>query len=187
MLFRSKNPVMIAGQEIGAHDALDLAAELADVLGMPVHQESVPYRTAFRTDHPLYMGMLTRVQAQVRKVLDPHDVVFCLGADLLRMSVYSPVDPLPAHAQVAHLSERSWELAKNHAARWAACANVKVTLQALLPILRQRQTPARRDGVAMRAQRWQEGNWSRQREMALKAARVQGDASPMSEIGRAHV
>ena len=86
---------------------------------MPVYQESVPYRTAFRTDHPLYMGMLTRVQAQVRKVLDPHDVVFCLGADLLRMSVYSPVDPLPAHAQVAHLSERSWELAKNHAARWA--------------------------------------------------------------------
>ena len=105
LLLQAKNPVMIAGQEIGAHDALDLAAELADVLGMPVHQESVPYRTAFRTDHPLYMGMLTRVQAQVRKVLDPHDVVFCLGADLLRMSVYSPVDPLPAHAQVAHLSE----------------------------------------------------------------------------------
>ena len=180
LLLQAKNPVMIAGQEIGAHDALDLAAELAEVLGMPVHQESVPYRTAFRTAHPLYMGMLTRVQAQVRKVLAPHDVVFCLGADLLRMSVYSPVDPLPGHAQVAHLSERSWELAKNHPARWAACANVKETLNALLPILRQRQTAAQRAEVASRALRWQEGNWSHQRELALKAARAQVDASPMS-------
>ena len=144
LLLQASHPVLIAGQEIGRHEALDLAQELAEVLGMPVYQESVPYRTAFRTQHPLYMGMLTRVQAQVRKTLEPHDLVFCLGADLLRMSVYSPVDPLPTHARVAHLSERSAELAKNHPAQWAACAHVHETLKALLPLLRQRQSAAQR-------------------------------------------
>ena len=33
--------------------------------------------------------------AQVRAQLEPHDLLLCLGADLLRMSVYSPVSPLP--------------------------------------------------------------------------------------------
>jgi benzoylformate decarboxylase len=179
LLLQAKNPVMIAGQEIGAHDALDLAAELADVLGTPVYQEAVPYRTSFLSEHPLYMGMLTRSQAQVRKIMDPHDVVFCLGADLLRMSVYSPIDPLPPQAKVAHLSERSWELAKNHATEWAGCAHVQETLLALLPLLKQRQTAAQRAQAQSRTQQAQTHNWTQQRAQAMQAAQVQADARPM--------
>jgi len=179
LLLQAQHPVLLAGQEIGAHDALDLAAELAEVLGTPVYQEAVPYRTSFLSEHPLYMGMLTRSQAQVRKIMDPHDVVFCLGADLLRMSVYSPIDPLPPHAKVAHLSERSWELAKNHATEWAGCAHVKETLQVLLPLLKQRQTPAQRSAAQQRAQACLAHNWSHQREQAFQAAQAQADARPM--------
>ena len=185
LLLQASHPVLIAGQEIGRHEALDLAQELAEVLGMPVYQESVPYRTAFRTQHPLYMGMLTRVQAQVRKTLEPHDLVFCLGADLLRMSVHSPVDPLPTHARVAHLSERSAELAKNHPAQWAACAHVHETLKALLPLLRQRQSAAQRTLATQRTQRLCELNWTQQRLQALSAAQASSAARP--KIGRAHV
>ena len=180
LLLQASHPVLIAGQEIGRHEALDLAQELAEVLGMPVYQESVPYRTAFRTQHPLYMGMLTRVQAQVRKTLEPHDLVFCLGADLLRMSVYSPVDPLPTHARVAHLSERSAELAKNHPAQWAACAHVHETLKALLPLLRQRQSAAQRTVATQRTQRLCELNWTQQRLQALSAAQASSAARPMA-------
>ncbi len=178
-LLQARHPVLIAGQELGRQGALGLAAELADLLGMPVYQESVPYRTAFLTDHPLYMGMLTRVQAQVRQVLDLHDAVFCLGADLLRMSVYSPVDPLPPQARVAHLSERSWELAKNHPAQWAACAHVGETLQALLPVLRQRQTDGQRQQAKARAESVRRSNWTQQREQAMRLARSHADTRPM--------
>ena len=180
LLLNARNPVMIAGQEIGAQAAFDLAGTLADTLGMPVYQESVPYRTAFPTTHPLYMGMLTRVQAQVRQTLEPHDVVFCVGADLLRMSVYSPTDPLPPQARVAHLSERSWELAKNHPAQWAACAQVKETLKALLPLLQQRQTPQQALDARTRAQACSARNWHAMRLKAVAVAQSQIEQRPMT-------
>ena len=41
------------------------------------------------------MGALSRLQKQVREVLSPYDLMIVLGADPLRMSVYSEVDPLP--------------------------------------------------------------------------------------------
>ena len=186
MLLSARNPVMIAGQEIGAQDAFDLAGELAHALGMPVYQESVPYRTAFPTSHPLYMGMLTRVQSQVRQTLEPHDVVFCVGADLLRMSVYSPTDPLPPQARVAHLSERSWELAKNHPAQWAACAQVKETLMALLPLLRQRQSSDQTRLARERAQNSQARNWSALRLKAAATAQSQLSLRPMTPLVLCH-
>jgi len=114
MLLSAKRPCIIAGQELAIHDAFDLAADLATTLGAAVFQEPVPYNTSFPTDHPSYQGMLTRSQENVRDTLAPYDLILCLGADLLRMSVYSPVEPLPAHARVLHLSERPWELGKNY-------------------------------------------------------------------------
>ena len=54
------------------------------------------------------MGSLTRSQKQVRSLLEPYDLLFCLGADLLRMSVYSPLAPLPEGMPVVHVSERDW-------------------------------------------------------------------------------
>ena len=186
LLLNARNPVMIAGQEIGAQDAFDLAGDLADLLGMPVYQESVPYRTAFPTSHALYMGMLTRVQTQVRQTLEPHDVVFCLGADLLRMSVYSPTDPLPPQARVAHLSERSWELAKNHPAQWAACAQVKETLKALLPLLRQRQSAAQAQAARARADACMQRNWGVLRLKAVATAQAQAAQRPMTPLVLCH-
>lgn len=186
LLLSARNPVMIAGQEIGAQGAFEWAEALAVTLGMPVYQESVPYRTAFPTSHPLYMGMLTRVQAQVRQTLEPHDVVFCVGADLLRMSVYSPTDPLPPHARVAHLSDRSWELAKNHPAQWAACAQVKETLMALLPLLRQRQTADHALQARARAQACLSRNWSALRWKAAITAQSQMTQRPMTPLVLCH-
>ena len=179
-LLQAEQPVMIAGQELGAHDAMDLAAELADLLGMPVYTETVPYRTSFHSDHPLYQGALTRVQSQTRLALQTHDRLFCLGADLLRMSVFSPMDPLPESIQVAHLSERDAELGKNHPVSWAACAQVQETLRALLPVLRQRQTAPQIELARQRRARWSERNWSVQREQAWSKAMAQIESTPMA-------
>lgn len=146
---------------------------------MPVYQESVPYRTAFPSSHPLYMGMLTRVQAHVHPTLSPHDRVFCLGADLLRMSVYSPIDPLPEQTEVAHLSERDWELAKNHPVAWAARAQVRETLRALLPLLKQRQNPNQREQARLRSAQWRDRNWEAQRTSTLAKVLQATTSRPM--------
>ena len=138
-LLAAKHPVILAGQELSQHDAFGEAAELAELLGAAVYQQPVPYCAQFPSAHPAYLGALTRNQKQVRAALAPFDLMLCLGADLLRMSVYSPLAPLPEGMPVVHISERDWELGKNYPTELALRANVKETLCALLPLLRERR------------------------------------------------
>jgi benzoylformate decarboxylase len=165
--------VILAGQELARHDAFAEAAELAERLGAPVFGDSIPYSANFPSEHPAYMGMLSRQQKQVRALLEPHDLLICLGADLLRMSVYSPVEPLPEGLPVIHVSERAHELGKNYRTDLAVHANVKETLKALLPLLRDlpREHP--------RLAELKKGNWSTQREQLRVEAMRAADTSPI--------
>ena len=112
MLLAARRPAIIAGQELAQRDAFAEAAELAELLGAAVYQSSVPYSAQFPSAHPAFMGALTRQQKQVRATLESYDLLLCLGADLLRMSVYSPVEPLPENLPVIHVSERPHGLGK---------------------------------------------------------------------------
>jgi benzoylformate decarboxylase len=135
-LLQAKKPVMIAGREIANQDVFAEACELAELLGAAVYQESVPYNARYPNTHPTCMGDLTRNQKRVRQTLEAYDLLLCLGADLLRMSPKSDVEPLPPELPVMHITERDWELGKNYPTEFAIRANVKETLQALLPVLR---------------------------------------------------
>ncbi len=141
MLLSARAPVLVAGPELATRDAFAEAGELAELLGAAVHAGPVPYSAQFPTAHPAYLGALTRSQKQARAALEPYDLLFCLGGDLLRMSVYSPVEPLPPGLAVAHVSEKPWELGKNYRTDLAVQADVKQTLRALLPVVRAMRTP----------------------------------------------
>ena len=180
MLLSAKRPCIIAGQELAIHDAFDLAADLATTLGAAVFQEPVPYNTSFPTDHPSYQGMLTRSQENVRDTLAPYDLILCLGADLLRMSVYSPVEPLPAHARVLHLSERPWELGKNYNTDAAVAANVRETLRALLPLLKSTSQDRDRDAAQQRNQALVTDNWTQHYPQRVALAQSQSAQRPLT-------
>ncbi|MDP6707323.1 MAG: thiamine pyrophosphate-binding protein, partial [Alphaproteobacteria bacterium] len=91
-LLAAKKPVIVAGHEVQSGDALAEAARFAEVLGAPVYQQTVPWGAHFLSEHPAFMGALTREQAEVRDALSDYDLLVCLGADVLRMSVWSEVD-----------------------------------------------------------------------------------------------
>ena len=165
-LLTSKRPVIVAGQELAIHDAFAEAAEIAELLGAAVYQQPIHYCAQFPSAHPAYMGALTRTQKQVRAALEPYDLMLCLGADLLRMSVYSPVAPLPEGMPVVHISERDWELGKNYPTELALRANVKETLRALLPLLRERRSGAEAKAAGERLDALKLRNWTAQREQA---------------------
>ena len=109
-LMEAKRPAILAGHELSTRDAFAEAAKLAEALGAAVYAGSIPYSAQFRSEHPAFMGALTRLQKQVRSTLEGHDLLLVLGADLLRMSVYSPLEPLPPTLPVIHVSERAHEL-----------------------------------------------------------------------------
>jgi benzoylformate decarboxylase len=99
--------------------------------------------------------------------------MLCLGADLLRMSVYSATEPLPVGLPVIHVSERAHELGKNYRTDLAVQANVKETLKALLPLLGHlpRENP--------RLAELNRSNWSAQRDKARVEAMRAANASPI--------
>lgn len=178
-LLAAKRPVILAGQELAMRDAFAEAAELAELLGAAVYQSPIPYSAQFPTEHEACMGSLTRTQSHVRAALQPYDLLFCLGADLLRMSVYSPLEPLPDHLPVVHLSERSHELGKNYRTELAVQADVRQTLKALLPVLRAKRTPLVAENAALRLAELRPHNWSAQRDLARIEAMHAAETAPI--------
>ena len=86
---------------------------------------STPYGAHFLSESPCFMGALSRLQKQVREVLSPYDLMIVLGADPLRMSVYSEVDPLPDGLSIVQVGLVDWDLAKNYGAEIALKADVQ--------------------------------------------------------------
>jgi benzoylformate decarboxylase len=189
-LLSARNPVLIAGHELATRDALQEAGELAELLGAPVLQQTVPYGAHFLSEHPAFIGALTRSQQQVRAALQPHDLAVFLGADVLRMSVYSAVDPLPDGMAVVQISERDWELGKNYPAEIAIKADVKETLRALVAVMRTKRSAERAAEASRRLNELKSRNWSATRERMTKEALAAADARPidprylMSLIGK---
>src|SRR5262245_41295104 len=94
LIEESQRPVIIVGDEIVKSDALDAAAAFATRLACPVYQQTIAYGAHFPSAHPCFMGALPRVPRQTRALLAGHDLVVVLGADPLRMSIYSPDEPI---------------------------------------------------------------------------------------------
>ncbi len=145
-LLKARRPVIISGHEVAVSDALAEAAKLAEVLGAPVYQQTVPYGAHFLSEHTAFMDALTRDQKQVRDIMSAYDLMICLGTDVLRMSVYSPVDPLPQGMPVVQLGLRDWEMGKNYPAEMAVRCDVRETLRALSPLIEEKRRAS--DGLS---------------------------------------
>jgi benzoylformate decarboxylase len=172
-LLAAKNPVILAGHEIVTADAFAEAAELAETLGAPVLQQTVAWGAHFPSEHPAYLGALNRDQKYVRGVLKDYDLMFCVGADVLKMSVWSEIEPLPETTAVAMIGLRDWEMGKNFPAEIALRADVKETLKALIPLLRKIGGAALATRAKLALAENAKKNWS-----AQKAARTARLPSP---------
>jgi benzoylformate decarboxylase len=178
-LLAATRPVIIAGHELATRDALDEAGELAELLGAAVVQQTVPYGTHFRSEHRAFTGALNRSQTQVRARLEPYDLLVCLGSDVLRMSVYNPVDALPDGMPIVQIAERDWELGKNYPAEIAVNANVRETLRALNALLRKKMTAQQRSNADTRMSEIEKSNWSNKRVQAIEQTQKLAGVSPI--------
>jgi benzoylformate decarboxylase len=178
-LLAAKNAVMVAGPEIADADAFAEAAALAETLGVPVWHQTVGYGAHFPSEHPCYVGALNRDQKRVRSILSEHDLMLCVGSDVLQMSVWAEVEPLPETTKVAMIGLRDWEMGKNFPAEIALRADVKETLKALVPVLKKLGGAALADKAAASIARLKDRNWSAQRAQRLKALPVPKAGDPL--------
>jgi benzoylformate decarboxylase len=162
-LLKSERPVIVVGDETVKSDALEAAAKFAQTLGAPVYQQSVAYGAHFISEHPCYMGSLSRDQKHVRAVLSNYDLLIALGTDPVRMSVWSEVEPLPDNMPIVHIGLIDWDMGKNYPADMAVRADLAETLLVLSPLLAKlggNRLAARAEAVIAELA---SGNWSAKR------------------------
>jgi benzoylformate decarboxylase len=174
-LLAARKPVILAGHEIATSDAFAEATALAETLGAPVLQQTVAWGAHFPSEHPAYLGALNRDQKYVRRVLSDYDLMFCVGADVLKMSVWSETEPLPETTAVAMVGLRDWEMGKNFPAEIALRADVKETLKALVPLLKKLGGAALAEKAKASMAEIATRNWSAQR--ATRKAKLTAPAS----------
>jgi benzoylformate decarboxylase len=178
-ILKAERPVIIAGDEIVKSDALLEAAALAEALGCPAFQQSVAYGAHFLSESPCFMGALSRSQPQVRDVLAPYDLMIVLGADPLRMSVHSEVDPLPEGLSIVQVGLVEWDLAKNYGAEIALKADVKETLRALIPALKAKGGAALEARAKKGMAALSSNNWTARRAALIEQLKKRSDRAPI--------
>ena len=179
-ILKAQNPVIITGDEIVKSDALQEAASFAATLGAPAFQCSTPYGAQFLSESPCFMGALSRLQNQVREVLSPYDLMIVLGADPLRMSVYSEVDPLPEGLPIVQVGLVDWDIAKNYSAEIALKADVRETLRALIPALKSAGGTALEARAKKGIEALASKNWTAKRKTLVEQISKAKDTSPIN-------
>ncbi len=179
-LLAAKNPLIVCGDEIVKSDALAEAAEFAATLGAPAYQQSVGFGSHFLSEHPNFMGSISREQKEVRDLLVQYDLMIVLGADPLRMSVWSEIEPRPPELAIVHIGLNDWDMGKNYDAEIAVRADVGETLRALIPALKAKggQTLASRAEAAQA--KFATRNWSSRRETERARVAEAGSGAPLS-------
>jgi benzoylformate decarboxylase len=119
---------------------------------------------------------LTRSQAQVREALGEFDLMVALGADVLRMSVWSPVEVMPDGLSVVHLGQHDWDMGKNHPAEMAVRADLLETLKALIHRVRELRSADQTAVAQARVNALAKRCW-RVRRKSLEAAILERPAS----------
>ncbi|SEK08983.1 Benzoylformate decarboxylase [Marinovum algicola] len=179
-LLSARAPVIVAGHEVVASDAFEAVGDFATALGAPAYKQTVDSGAHFPSEHPAYIGTLPRNQARVREVMSAHDVMICVGSDVLRMSVHSEVDPLPETTAVIQIGQRDWELGKNYPAEIAIRADVRETLVDLVAALRRIGGEQHSERAAAAIAALAEDNWSARRARRYATAMNNAKVSPMA-------
>ena len=181
LLAQAERPVIMAGDAVAQSRAHRELAELAELLGAPVYTEFVPNTASFPSSHPLFRGSMVRLAPEVRKILDQHDVLFSVGADLFTLSLPSDVEPMPPQIKLIHLDLDPWELGKNYPASVAILGDPKATLPDITGAARERMTSGARAAARERL-----ASASRaiaaEREALKTKARALAGATPMQPL-----
>ena len=179
-ILAAERPAIISGDEVVTSDALDEVAQLAETVGAPAYQQTVTWGAHFPSEHPAYMGSLTRNQAEVQEMLSAYDLIVVVGADPLRMSVWSKVEALPIDLPIVQIGLKDWEMGKNYPTEMAVRSDVRETLRALTPALAARGGTKLTARAKARLAAIADSNWSAKRTARREITQTTAEATPIA-------
>ena len=178
-LLAAKAPALLVGNEVVTSNAFAEVAQFAEALGAPAYQQTTTFGSHFPSEHPAFMGALSRIQKDVRGVLEAYDLLVVIGADVLRMSVFSEIDPLPNGLAIVQIGLDDWEMGKNYPAEIAVRGDVRETLAALIPVLEEVGGGSHAETAQARLDAVKDRNWSALRVQRSEKALDNQDTVPI--------
>ena len=143
MLLAARRPAILAGHELALRDAFTEAAELAELLGAAVYGDP-PFRIRRRSPPPIPPTWARSRASRSRCAPRSKRTISSSASARICCECRStaPWSRCRKTLPVIHISERAHELGKNYRTDLAMHADVKQTLEALLPLLRRRSDRA---------------------------------------------
>jgi benzoylformate decarboxylase len=127
----ARSPVIFAGDAVARSHAHAEIVRFAELLGAPVYAEDLANSASFPTSHPLFAGTIARLGGAVRTVLESHDLVISIGADLFTLSLGGGPDPVPPGLPIIHVDVDPWQLGKNFPTTVAILGDPRLVLPEL--------------------------------------------------------
>jgi benzoylformate decarboxylase len=174
LLAKAERPVIFAGDAVAQSHALPELVALAKLIGAPVYCEFVPNTASFPSSHPLFRGQVVRVAPEARKVLDQHDLLFSVGANLFTLSLPSATDPMPPGLPLIHLDTDAWEIGKNYPAAVGILGDPKATLPDITAAIDARFTSGGRAAARERLKAASEANLAARAALRERARALAG-------------
>jgi len=142
-LASAANPVLVAGPDIDASGAWDLAVALAERQRLPVWASPATggNRLGFPENHPNYRGVLPPAIGPVGQTLEGHDLILVVGSSVFPYYPHIPGPLLPEAAKLVAITSDPDEAARAPMGD-ALVADVKLTLEALLAEAPESERPA---------------------------------------------
>jgi benzoylformate decarboxylase len=130
------NPVLVAGPDIDASGAWDLAVALAELQRLPVWASPATggNRLGFPENHPNFRGVLPPAIGPVGQTLEGHDLILVVGSSVFPYYPYIPGPLLPEGAKLVAITSDPDEAVRAPMGD-SIVADVKLTLEALLALL----------------------------------------------------
>jgi len=122
-----------------------------------------------------------RTQAGVRQVLDQHDLLFSVGADLFTLSLPSDIEPMPPGLPLIHLDTDPWEIGKNYPADAAILGDPKSILPELTAAVEAAMTGGARGAARERFKTASEATLAERHALKAKAKTLAGK-SPVQAL-----
>ena len=172
LLLESKSPALILGDEVAKAGAQPEGLELAELLGLPVHEHVLPAYHSFPRHHSLFRGQQFSGKGK--------DVIVNAGEyDLGDFDGSQASGPsYEPGAKVARIGLNTQAIGRNNPFDVAIVANIKLTLRALIDALKSEASAAALN--KLRDARW---NGAAKREVAIDPSHVGNRVIHPDELG----
>jgi benzoylformate decarboxylase len=136
LLLKSKNPAILAGDDVARSGAESALIALTEAIGASVWFEGLRHHAPFPTSHPNYRQSLPGDARQVKKALGDADLVLLVGGPFFEDIWFAPGGHFPDGAVVVQVEQSPERLALNNRLDAGIVGDIAISLGALTEAVR---------------------------------------------------